>query len=178
MVWQTVDGQLSEQWTARRTVDDFGGLPKTLSHDEANSERLRAVWGGVVYSFVSINCGYTGPPFVDKLTGIRWQPDQYYSTGVPGTAPPPKGKQWGPYDVDATMRVFTEYPVNCYNIPVAKPGRYLLRLVMYYGNYDKAKSPPAFNVSFGISFAATVVLALKERVVSEIIGQVDSTELE
>ncbi|CAI7778728.1 unnamed protein product [Closterium sp. NIES-54] len=76
------------------------------------------------------------------------------------------------------MRVFTEYPVNCYNIPVAKPGRYLLRLVMYYGNYDKAKSPPAFNVSFGISFAATVVLALKERVVSEIIGQVDSTELE
>ncbi|CAI5974183.1 unnamed protein product [Closterium sp. NIES-64] len=76
------------------------------------------------------------------------------------------------------MRVFTEYPVNCYNIPVAKPGRYLLRLVMYYGNYDKAKSPPAFNVSFGISFAATVVLTLKERVVSEIIGQVDSTELE
>ncbi|CAI5463543.1 unnamed protein product [Closterium sp. Yama58-4] len=128
--------------------------------------------------FVSINCGYAGPPFVDKLTGIRWHSDQYFSTGVPGTAPPPKGKQWGPYDVEATMRVFTEYPVNCYNIPVAKPGRYLLRLVMYYGNYDKAKSPPAFNVSFGISFAATVVLALKERVVSEIIGQVDSTELE
>ncbi|CAN6815932.1 unnamed protein product [Brassica oleracea] len=58
-----------------------------------------------------------------------------------------------------TLRCFPTGESNCYNIPVTKGGRVLVRTMFYYGNYDGKASSPTFSVVFEGKHRGTVSIS-------------------
>lgn len=92
----------------------------------------------------NIQCGST-----EKVTinGIEWIPDDgFISVGntskinKPGIAP-----------VLSSVRYFPDKSAKkyCYNIPVTRGGKYLIRTTYFYGGFDGGKEPPIFDQIVG-----------------------------
>ncbi|KAJ0248326.1 ER protein carbohydrate-binding protein [Hirschfeldia incana] len=58
-----------------------------------------------------------------------------------------------------TLRYFPTGESNCYNIPVTKGGKVLVRTMFYYGNYDGKSSSPTFSVVFEGKHRGTVSIS-------------------
>ncbi|CAG7869969.1 unnamed protein product [Brassica rapa] len=58
-----------------------------------------------------------------------------------------------------TLRYFPTGESNCYNIPVTKGGKVLVRTMFYYGNYDGKASSPTFSVVFEGKHRGTVSIS-------------------
>ncbi|KAJ4890494.1 hypothetical protein Rs2_30242 [Raphanus sativus] len=58
-----------------------------------------------------------------------------------------------------TLRYFPTGESNCYNIPVTKGGKVLVRTMFYYGNYDGKSSSPSFSVVFEGKHRGTVSIS-------------------
>nr|CAB3461583.1 unnamed protein product [Digitaria exilis] len=94
-----------------------------------------------------LNCGAAFP--ITDSRGLRWEPDgPYVSAGTPGepTIPGP-GSLLEP--TLATLRTFPNRPRAkfCFELPVDKNRRYLLRPTFFYGAFSSsAPPPPAFDL--------------------------------
>ncbi|KAG2627777.1 putative leucine-rich repeat receptor-like serine/threonine-protein kinase At2g14440 [Panicum virgatum] len=94
-----------------------------------------------------LNCGAASPTTDGR--GLRWEPDgPYVSAGTPGApALPGPGGLLDP--TLATLRAFPRRPGAkfCYELPVDKNRRYLLRPTFFYGALSAASStPPVFDL--------------------------------
>ncbi|KAK1312584.1 putative LRR receptor-like serine/threonine-protein kinase [Acorus calamus] len=117
--------------------------------------------------FISIDCG-SNESYVDPTTTIEYKADRpYISTGETHTispdapAPPSRALQ--------TLRSFPTGDRNCYDIDISSGGKgkkyiflkiskkYLVRVVLFYGNYDGLDSPPEFDLYVGVDHWTTTV---------------------
>ncbi|KAG8068909.1 hypothetical protein GUJ93_ZPchr0005g16096 [Zizania palustris] len=94
------------------------------------------------YSYL-LDCGATAS-IIDRR-GLVWLPDgRYVSAGVSG-----KLSEQGLLDPTlATLRVFPRRPAAkfCYELPVDRNRRYLLRPTFFYGVYSPDSPPPVFDM--------------------------------
>lgn len=101
-----------------------------------------------------IDCGSQNPTGTD----VRFQTDEdFIKTG--------KNKQVSRNSYTAleqlnTLRFFTQQNKNCYTLPTPIPGRYFIRAVFYYGNYDGLSKPPTFDLGFDGNKWMTVVTSM------------------
>lgn len=106
--------------------------------------------------FVSIDCGLSDPPHVDKVTNISYvSDDAYIATGEKHDIS--SGYPWQ-YKADRSLRSFPSGGRNCYTIPSAARGRkYLVRARFMHGDYDGggkslAVKPVKFDLNIGLDF--------------------------
>jgi hypothetical protein len=109
---------------------------------------LAAAQGFRGFSYL-LNCGAESP-ITDSL-GLRWEPDApYVSAGAPGAPTlPSAGALLDP--TLATLRSFPHRPRSkfCYEVPVDRNRRYLLRPTFFYGALSSSSSappPPVFDL--------------------------------
>ncbi|VVA98198.1 unnamed protein product [Arabis nemorensis] len=91
-----------------------------------------------------LNCG---SPSSTKLNEINYTPDQGFITV--GNTTSIKQKDLLP--ILSTLRYFPDKSSrkHCYNFPVAKNSKYLVRTTYYYGNFDGKNNPPVFDQIVG-----------------------------
>ncbi|KAK1265158.1 Senescence-induced receptor-like serine/threonine-protein kinase [Acorus gramineus] len=108
--------------------------------------------------FISIDCG-CNESYVDGTTTIEYKSDYpYISTGESHNISPEEDNQ--DWRALRTLRSFPTGVRNCYDIDIniskGKGGKYLLRTVFYYGNYDGLDSAPEFDLYVGVNLWAVV----------------------
>ncbi|CAA6672859.1 unnamed protein product [Spirodela intermedia] len=108
--------------------------------------------------FISIDCGLeSNSSYVNPGNRITYAPDaKYIDTGV-NQIVSPKVDMSKLHRFYSTLRSFPEGIRNCYTLgPVIRGGKYLVRAVFSYGNYDDRNQPPSFDVYLGVHFWETV----------------------
>ncbi|KAL4570988.1 hypothetical protein LXL04_017738 [Taraxacum kok-saghyz] len=101
--------------------------------------------------FWSVNCGESD--FYVDGNAMSWMPDTtLISNGVARVVQSTNSIS----TVLDTLRVFTSRKKNCYSYPVTKGEKLLVRASFNYGNYDRALSPPTFDLHFDGNFWTTV----------------------
>jgi hypothetical protein len=110
--------------------------------------------------FISIDCGYTdSPTYQDSKTGITYVEDEGFTDA--GLIHP---VNMGNLQPDLALRYANVryFPSgngarNCYTLRSLKPGgKYYVRAVFGYGNYDRLNSPPTFDLYVGVNYWTTV----------------------
>ncbi|KAK6146971.1 hypothetical protein DH2020_017883 [Rehmannia glutinosa] len=104
--------------------------------------------------FVSLNCGGTDN-FTDEL-GLNWGPDNDMISGEVAniSAANETRKQY------KTLRFFpADNNKYCYTLNVVSRTRYLIRATFLYGNFDSNNVYPKFDISFGPTHWATIVIS-------------------
>lgn len=91
-----------------------------------------------------LNCG---SPSTTKLNEINYTSDRGFINVGNTTAI----KQKDLLPILSTLRYFPDKSSrkHCYNFPVAKNSKYLIRTTYYYGNFDGKNSPPVFDQIIG-----------------------------
>ncbi|XP_013587231.1 PREDICTED: putative leucine-rich repeat receptor-like serine/threonine-protein kinase At2g14440 [Brassica oleracea var. oleracea] len=91
-----------------------------------------------------LNCG---SPYTTKLNEINYTSDRGFINVGNTTAI----KQKDLLPILSTLRYFPDKSSrkHCYNFPVAKNSKYLIRTTYYYGNFDGKNSPPVFDQIIG-----------------------------
>jgi hypothetical protein len=111
--------------------------------------------------FLSIDCGleanYSGGYTDDENYGIVYVPDGAYVDGGKN------GRVANEYEseymrADQTLRSFPSGVRNCYTLPTVAGGKYLVRVVAAYGNYDgkNSWSTLKFDLYLGVNYWSTV----------------------
>ncbi|KAG7631806.1 Leucine-rich repeat [Arabidopsis suecica] len=91
-----------------------------------------------------LNCGSSSST---NLNEIEYTPDKgFISVGNTTTI-----KQKDLVPILSTLRYFPDKSSrkHCYNFPVAKTSKYLIRTTYYYGNFDGKNNPPVFDQIIG-----------------------------
>uniref|UniRef100_A0A0E0QQ92 Protein kinase domain-containing protein n=1 Tax=Oryza rufipogon TaxID=4529 RepID=A0A0E0QQ92_ORYRU len=108
--------------------------------------------------FVSIDCGLSGPSYVDDRTNISYVSDDgYIATGEKHEISS-EYKSRALYTSDLSLRSFPSGGRNCYAVAAAARGRkYLVRARFMHGDYDGgernlASTPVRFNLNIGLDF--------------------------
>jgi hypothetical protein len=107
---------------------------------------------------VSIDCGLSGPSYVDDRTNISYVSDDgYIATGEKHEISS-EYKSRALYTSDLSLRSFPSGGRNCYAVAAAARGRkYLVRARFMHGDYDGgernlASTPVRFNLNIGLDF--------------------------
>ncbi|KAK1312896.1 putative leucine-rich repeat receptor-like protein kinase [Acorus calamus] len=146
-----------DSWRALRTLRSFPtGVRNCYDVDVDISS-------GSGKGFISIDCG-CNESYVDGTTTIEYKSDdQYISTGETHNISPEEDNQ----DSWRALRTLRSFPTgvrNCYDIDIdissgsgkGKGGKYLIRGVFYYGNYDGLNSAPEFDLYVGVKLWGVV----------------------
>jgi len=86
-----------------------------------------------------LNCGAASP--ITDGRGLRWDPDgNYVSAGTPGAVSLPDL-------IDPTLATLRSFPLRhgakfCYELPVDRNRRYLIRPIFFYGALFASCPPP------------------------------------
>ncbi|GER28676.1 leucine-rich repeat protein kinase family protein [Striga asiatica] len=112
--------------------------------------------------FVSINCGGTDN-FTDEL-GLEWSHDTYMLNGqVANISVANETRQ--------QYRTLRYFPADdykyCYTLNVISRTRYLIRATFLYGDFDNNNVYPKFDISFGPTHWATIVISDANTIESE-----------
>uniref|UniRef100_A0A1J3FSR6 non-specific serine/threonine protein kinase n=2 Tax=Noccaea caerulescens TaxID=107243 RepID=A0A1J3FSR6_NOCCA len=110
--------------------------------------------------FISLDCGLAAnepSPYTDAGTELQFSSDATYikSGNTSRVATNLEGRLMKPY---ATVRYFPEGIRNCYNLPVEKGRKHLVRAWFIYGNYDGRDINPKFDLYLGPNPWATIDL--------------------
>eukprot|EP00897_Mesotaenium_endlicherianum_P008265 jgi/Mesen1/7467/ME000039S06688 len=124
--------------------------------------------------FISIDAGYLDGPYYSSTTKELWVADAFFSTGETGQISHSPQEQ---IVAETTLRYFPNGTKNCYKVPVARPGRFLVRLSFWYYNYDQLTLPPIFNVSVGSTQCGQVKMDPSSVKYPEYVVSHDSTTL-
>ena len=107
--------------------------------------------------FISLDCGLPAnepSPYSESKTGLRFSSDsKFIQTGEIGRIQTNLENPLKPY---TTLRYFPEGTRNCYNLPVDKGRKYLIKAWFRYGNYDGHDIKPMFDLYIGPNLWATV----------------------
>ncbi|KAI3474688.1 hypothetical protein Pfo_029873 [Paulownia fortunei] len=104
--------------------------------------------------FVSLDCGGTDN-FTDEL-GLKWSPDSYMLSGEIAniSVANETRKQY------KTLRYFpADNNKYCYTLNAVSRTRYLVRATFLYGDFDNNNVYPKFDISFGPTHWATIVIS-------------------
>lgn len=103
-----------------------------------------------------VDCGAANT-FYDGSIGKTWETDDsYIQTGEKKLVSISTIR-----DEMKTLRSFPSGPKNCYNLPLEKHSKYLLRAGFLYGNYYNLQKPPTFGLEVqGTSINVTVTTSL------------------
>ncbi|PIN18484.1 Serine/threonine protein kinase [Handroanthus impetiginosus] len=104
--------------------------------------------------FISLDCGGS-ENFTDEI-GLNWSPDNYMLSG----------KRANISVASETRRQYTTlryFPADnnkyCYTLNVVSRTRYLIRATFLYGDFNNYKEYPKFDISFGPTHWATIVIS-------------------
>ncbi|CAN6806524.1 unnamed protein product [Brassica oleracea] len=108
--------------------------------------------------FISLDCGLPAnepsPYSESNYTGLHFSSDsKFIQTGEIGRIQTNLENPLKPY---TTLRYFPEGTRNCYNLPVDKGRKYLIKAWFRYGNYDGHDIKPMFDLYIGPNLWATV----------------------
>ncbi|XP_043710968.1 probable LRR receptor-like serine/threonine-protein kinase At1g05700 [Telopea speciosissima] len=127
---------------------------------------LHAIAASAQSVFVSIDCGNSSNSVYTDKIGIAWSGDDLYiHTGENKVVRKPNSVS----QVLRTLRVFSTRKKNCYSIPFSKGTQALVRASFYYGNYDKKRFPPSFDIQLDGNQWSTVYTSRKNLVSVEAI---------
>ncbi|PON66975.1 Malectin-like carbohydrate-binding domain containing protein [Parasponia andersonii] len=93
------------------------------------------------YLWLSIDCGATNTTFDEKLNRAWTTDNEFIGSGENKLVSTSSS-----FPQMNTLRIFPSGIKNCYNLPLEKESKYLVRAGFYYGNYDNLKKPPAFGL--------------------------------
>ncbi|XP_078428167.1 LRR receptor-like serine/threonine-protein kinase IOS1 [Wolffia australiana] len=130
--------------------------------------------------FISVDCGLERVAnYTDQTSGILYSPDEgIVDSGIPVEVPSRPAIQ----DLSRrymTMRSFPNGTRNCYSLgPTIARGKYLVRAVFLYGNYDNKNQPPQFDIYLGVNLWQTVKTISDDTVFAEIIAVSPSEKLQ
>ncbi|KAJ8638562.1 hypothetical protein MRB53_012829 [Persea americana] len=108
---------------------------------------------GLVAGFISINCGMVEGSTHIEIINTTYQSDaKYIETGVNHNL----SKAFLPATIlqqlYSNVRSFPSGSRNCYNLSeITKGTKYLLRVHLWYGNYDGRNSTPQFDIYIGVN---------------------------
>lgn len=108
--------------------------------------------------FISIDCGYIEKPeYSEDKTGLTYLSDvDFVDAGMTH----PVYEENMQLDIAArywTVRFFPNGTRNCYTIKSLPPGgKFLVRAVFGYGNYDTLNRLPTFDLYLGVNYWTTV----------------------
>ncbi|KAJ3678980.1 hypothetical protein LUZ61_021144 [Rhynchospora tenuis] len=108
--------------------------------------------------YINIDCGIaSNTSYVDSFTGLTYASDDpYIDRGINSNVSSQYTLNENYTNLE-TLRSFPSNIRNCYTLePVTEGLKYLLRATFYYGNYDKTRKPPIFDLYFGVNFWSTV----------------------
>ncbi|KAJ8638564.1 hypothetical protein MRB53_012831 [Persea americana] len=103
--------------------------------------------------FISINCGMAeDSTYIDIINTTYHSDAKYIETGVNYNL----SKAFLPtttlQQLYSNVRSFTSGSRNCYNLSeITKGTKYLLRVHLWYGNYDDRNSTPQFDIYVGVN---------------------------
>ncbi|KAJ1277258.1 hypothetical protein BS78_05G281300 [Paspalum vaginatum] len=107
--------------------------------------------------FISIDCGTSNSKYTEDKTGITYVSDEGFTdTGLihPVNMENMQGDLALRY---STLRFFPSGTRNCYTLRSVTPGgKYYVRAVFGYGNYDKLNKLPIFDLYIGVNYWTTV----------------------
>uniref|UniRef100_A0A0A0K9P9 Protein kinase domain-containing protein n=1 Tax=Cucumis sativus TaxID=3659 RepID=A0A0A0K9P9_CUCSA len=108
------------------------------------------------FGFVSLDCGLpaNSSGYIDSKTKIKYISDEsFIKTGESSRVAP----EFKNYEQSLwTLRSFSQYIRNCYNISASKDTEYLIRASFLYGNYDGLNKTPQFDLYLGNTRWTTV----------------------
>ncbi|KAL6907941.1 hypothetical protein ACP4OV_002111 [Aristida adscensionis] len=108
--------------------------------------------------FISIDCGYiTKPSYQDQKTGITYVSDEGFADE--GTIHTVNRENLQPDLADRyfTLRSFPDGTRNCYTLrSLPSSGKYYVRAIFGYGNYDSLNRLPTFDLYLGVNYWTTV----------------------
>jgi len=88
---------------------------------------------------------------VDKITGIRWMPDDQFineNSGVNANASSAASQYYPDFSEFTTLRYFPDSRTkNCYRFPVMLNATYQIRGTFFYGYYDNQTTLPSFKMA-------------------------------
>ncbi|PON89577.1 Malectin-like carbohydrate-binding domain containing protein [Trema orientale] len=93
------------------------------------------------YHSLSIDCGATNTTFDVQLNRAWTTDNEFIGSGVNKLV-----STSASFPQMNTLRIFPSGIKNCYNLPLEKESKYLVRAGFYYGNYDNLRKPPAFGL--------------------------------
>ncbi|EXB74609.1 Putative leucine-rich repeat receptor-like protein kinase [Morus notabilis] len=130
-----------------------------------------AVCGEDQSGFISIDCGLPNVSnYTDPVRGLNYTSDAaFIDTGKNEYILPEYQKNYARYY--QSLRSFPEGDRNCYKvIGIIRGGKYMIRALFVYGNYDKQGEPPAFDLYLGTDMWDSVIFTSPlEPVIKEII---------
>jgi hypothetical protein len=96
-----------------------------------------------------VDCGSTAS-YVDKITGIRWMPDDQFineNSGVNANASS-ASDYYPDFFEFTTLRYFPDSRAkNCYRFPVTPNATYQIRGTFFYDYYDNRTTLPSFQMA-------------------------------
>ncbi|KAJ4771489.1 Leucine-rich repeat protein kinase family protein [Rhynchospora pubera] len=118
----------------------------------------------IAEDYINIDCGIASDTsYVDSLTGLTYvSDDQYIDTGSNNNV----SSQYAVEEYYTDLQTLRSFPINsksCYTLtPVTEGLKYLVRATFYYGNYDKKRKPPKFDLYFGVNFWSTIDISTSD----------------
>lgn len=129
--------------------------------------------------FISLDCGLPAnepSPYTETETRLQFSSDaKFIQSGESGRIKTNLENLLKPY---ATLRYFPEGARNCYNLPVEKGRKYLIKAWFRYGNYDGHDINPMFDLYLGPNQWATVDMQGVESTNEEILHVPTSDSLQ
>ncbi|XP_050938883.1 putative leucine-rich repeat receptor-like serine/threonine-protein kinase At2g19230 [Cucumis melo] len=106
--------------------------------------------------FVSLDCGLpaNSSGYTDSKTKIKYISDEGFIKAGESSSVAPEFKN--NEQSLLTLRSFSRYIRNCYDISASKDTRYLIRASFLYGNYDGLNKTPKFDLYLGNTRWTTV----------------------
>ncbi|XP_044983825.1 LRR receptor-like serine/threonine-protein kinase IOS1 [Hordeum vulgare subsp. vulgare] len=111
--------------------------------------------------FISIDCGYTArPEYTDRKTNLTYVSDAGFTdAGLSHTVDLGRVLRADLAQRYSTVRFFPNGTRNCYTMrSLESGGKYFVRAVFAYGDYDTLNKPPTFDLYFGVNYWTTVTI--------------------
>jgi Malectin-like domain len=118
-----------------------------------------------VAGYVNIDCGIrSNTSYVNRFTTLTYvSDDEYVDTGENYVVADKYIREDDMYSLN-TLRAFPNNRRNCYTLPAVNGSKYLVRAVVYYGNYDRLSTSGSYDLYFGVNFWTTAAIHLSEYV--------------
>ncbi|EXB74616.1 hypothetical protein L484_026313 [Morus notabilis] len=129
--------------------------------------------------FISIDCGISDVSiYIDEETGITYLSDTNFTDYGENREISASYKEEINEQQFWNVRSFPEGTRNCYTLsPLeGKDTRYLIRARFMYGNYDKRRQEPKFELHIGVDLWDTVIIESADAVINKEIIHVPSSD--
>ncbi|XP_048139371.1 senescence-induced receptor-like serine/threonine-protein kinase [Rhodamnia argentea] len=107
--------------------------------------------------FISINCG-APDPYLNDVTGIYYETDQGFTDSGENKLVSAEYSDESHPQITKSLRSFPNGTRNCYTLKPdgGKNSLYLIRTYFWYGNYDRKRQTPTFDLYIDVNYWTTI----------------------